>query len=134
MICCKITANFNSNIGDFEKLCQYLDDHGSIMWANNNLFFGSLENDCSKKTISTIMKKSGYKEFFIQEFCRITDPKEDQHIMGWLWDYIIKITVKTAENTEQKEFGRLAEELDQFNKELSAELSTLREQEKTQEG
>lgn len=61
----------------------------------------------------------------------MAEPKENQFVNGWLYDYIININVKTAENLQQREFSKLAEELNDFNQQLRDELDDLENQYKT---
>jgi len=131
MICCKITTDFDQ--GDFNKLFGGLQKNGALLWTQGNLFFGSEELSVSKKTVENILKKAGFTEFFIKTYDRVTDVKEDKCVSGWLTDHIVKISIKTAEKLQQKEFQNLAQQLDQFTDELRAELEQIENTEE-QEG
>lgn len=132
MICCKVVTNFNDNNGDFSKLYDTLLDKGSVLWEKS-LFFYSLENNISEKTVSNIIKKCGYTKFFVDVYTQDNPPRESDFINGWLTDGLLRINTKRYEDESQEAFQKISQGLRKLNSHIDDQIAKIQEQNKREE-
>ena len=119
MICCKIVTNFGLGQGKFGDLLNGLGKYGEILWAEESLYFADVENvKTNKSTVSRVLKKCGYKEYYIEEYNKDNPPKKDEYVGGWLYDRLVKIAYVTCEIESQKAFREIAKGLDMLDAEV----------------
>lgn len=113
MICCKITTNYQDPNGNFEVLMEKLSNLGECLWSEGNLYFSDVVNDkTNHTTVGKILKKAGYKQFYILEYSRTVEPNEDDSINSWIFDKLIKINYQQCERQSQKTFHEISKGLD----------------------
>lgn len=110
MICCKIITNFDN--GDFNELISKIAVAGDFLFANNYLFFCDTESDISEKKIKSLLKRSGYQEFYINVYDQKNPPKETDDINAWLLNKIMKMNYNQCERENQKVFQEISKGLD----------------------
>lgn len=124
MICCKITSNFRSGAGRFGSLYKELGKIGNLLYINGSLFFGSTLQKVDAKKVSSVMKKAGYPQHFIEEYGKDNEPREENCVNGWLYDQLVAINARGYEMESQKEFHRIAAALDEIDKKTGEIISS----------
>ena len=123
MICCKIVADFSgaNNDGKFSALLKTLSQRGDFLFDSGNLFFGNSDDEtCTRSVVERIMRRAGYKEFFIQVYDKDHDPREADFINGWVTDKIVAANAILYERRSQEVFRNTARGLQAINAELDA--------------
>lgn len=117
MICCKIIIDKS---GQFATLWSELAKYGDCLYDNNALYFGDTEhNAVTNRKVCNIIKKSGYKNFFIEEYNKENQPNEtDEATNGWIIDKLIKINYKLYEQASQELFHNISKGLDILDQEI----------------
>lgn len=128
MICCKIIADYNDPAGKFSQLYDTLSEYGAVLWHSDTLYVGSESKKLDKQQVETILRDSGYSDFFIKEYTSAMNINETPFITGWIYDWIVRINATKYQNGQQKLFrkiskklDKLQEEIDQCNEELDKE-------------
>lgn len=124
MICCKITSNFRSGAGQFGSLYKELGKVGNLLYINGSLFFGSTLQKVDARKVSSIMKKFGYPQHFIEEYGRDNEPREENCVNGWLYDQLVAINARSYEEASQKEFRRISKALDEIDRRTDEIISS----------
>jgi len=118
MICCKITTNFNTREGDFSSVCNKLAQRGDVKWANNSMYYCSLDTKINVKTIKNILKTCGYRECYILEYSKDNVPQEDDDTNKWLADHLVKLNYKQYEEANQAVLKDLNSKIEALRNEL----------------
>ena len=118
MICCKIVTNFSSQEGNFAGLLERLGNRGAVLWEQGVLYFADVEKDTDEKKIVSILKKSGYKKSFIDEYCKDNPPHENEYVDGWINDKLIRICYNKCEQESVEVFKNVSKGLDILNAEI----------------
>ena len=127
MICCKIVTNLKAPGSDLTKLTKKLSDLGDFLFAGGNLYFSDTEGEVEVKKIRSIMKSSGYKEFFINVYDKDNEPVgETEDVVAWLANKMYKINYLTFERENQELLKSTLNGIRQ----LDAEFETLKQTEK----
>ncbi len=120
MICCKISTNYNSPDASFGGLVKGLSKIGDVLWDNGFVYFGCVdEPSVDAKKISQILRKNGYKEFYIDSYTKENQPHDGDYINGWVSDKLIKINYKKYEDESQAVFRNISRGLDLLNNEIA---------------
>lgn len=124
MICCKITSNFRGGSGDFGGLYKDLGKSGNLLYINGCLYFGSTIQKIDAKKVGAKLRKAGYPSFFIEEYGRDNEPREENCVNGWLYDQLVAINARAYETESQKEFRRISKALDEIDKKTDEIISS----------
>jgi len=129
MICCKIVADFSgaSNKNNFSALLKALSQRGDFLFDSGNLFFGNSDDEtCTRPVVERIMRRAGYKEFFVQVYDKDHQPREAEFINGWITDKMVAANAILYERRSQEVFHNTVRGLQAINAELDALLEQAR--------
>ena len=121
MICCKIITDFSAENASFSELCKLLGKKGDWLWSNNAMYFADIDGDTDEKKIGRIIRKAGYKKFFIDAFDEKHEPHAEDSEYMWIVDKVTKIfyTEFTRKNYQ------ILKQTDEMVKNLDKELDKL---------
>lgn len=126
MICCKITSNFRGGCGDFGGLYKSLGKIGNLLYIDGSLYFGSTLEKTDAKSVGTRLRKSGYPMYYIEEYGKDNEPREENCVNGWLYDQMVAINARAYEKASQREFRRISDALEEIEKKTDEIISSSR--------
>ncbi len=120
MICCKISANYSSPDSSFSGLIKDFSKLGDVLWENGFIYFGCVdEPSVDSKKVGRVLRKNGYKEYFINTYDKENQPRDGDYINGWVTDKLIKINYKRYEDESQSVFRNISKGLDCLEDEIA---------------
>ena len=119
MVCCKIILPLTG--GSFSKLCSGLGDHGGVLVVGPNVFFGTVEEEYTDKTVRALLRRSGYREFILECYDKDNQPDSEEDVVrGWLTDWLVRMEAKHVQDVSQDKFKELAMKMDALEKEIDS--------------
>ncbi len=119
MICCKIITNYNLESASFGGLIKDLTKIGDVLWENNSLYFGCTDDYfVDSKKLGRVLRKNGYKDFYINSYDKTNEPQDGDYINGWITERLIRMNYKQYEDASQSVFKNISEGLDILDAEI----------------
>jgi len=124
MICCKIIFDYQNPQGDFKLLLEKLGSYGDVLWDQHTLYFSDTSGNITEQQIVSVIQSCKYSKIFIDSYDRNNQPNyENDYVMGWLTDHLMKISYNLCEQASQKTFQDISKGLDILNEQLDKQLS-----------
>lgn len=97
---------------DLGNLIEKLRKIGDIIFVNNSLYIWLIDGK-DKKSLSSLIKRQGVAEFFLQEITEDNVDKENGFAFAWAREHLNKKAVAAFEAKKQPELQQM---LDNINK------------------
>lgn len=97
---------------DLGNLIEKLRKIGDIIFVNNSLYIWLIDGK-DKKSLSSLIKRQGVSEFFLQEITEDNVDKESGFAFAWAREHLNKKAVSAFEAKKQPELQQM---LDNINK------------------
>lgn len=97
---------------DLGNLIEKLRKIGDIIFVNNSLYIWLIDGK-DKKSLSSLIKRQGVTEFFLQEITEDNVDKESGFAFAWAREHLNKKAVSVFEAKKQPELQQM---LDNINK------------------
>ena len=97
---------------DLGNLIEKLRKIGDIIFVNNSLYIWLVDGK-DKKSLSSLIKRQGVTEFFLQEITEDNVDKENGFAFAWAREHLNKKAVASFEAKKQPELQQM---LDNINK------------------
>lgn len=97
---------------DLGNLIEKLRKIGDIIFVNNSLYIWLIDGK-DKKSLSSLIKRQGVTEFFLQEITEDNVDKENGFAFAWAREHLNKKAVAAFEAKKQPELQQM---LDNINK------------------
>lgn len=97
---------------DLGNLIEKLRKIGDIIFVNNSLYIWLVDGK-DKKSLSSLIKRQGVAEFFLQEITEDNVDKENGFAFAWAREHLNKKAIASFETKKQPELQQM---LDNINK------------------
>lgn len=118
---------------DLGNLIEKLRKIGDIIFVNNSLYIWLVDGK-DKKSLSSLIKRQGVTEFFLQEITEDNVDKENGFAFAWAREHLNKKAVAAFEAKKQPELQQMLDNINKAREMLEERIEEAKNKQNSKEG